>query len=127
MQVRHPLAGEGDGVPPARVDVNGTHVPVEDGTFAVDDESWLQRFADAHDTTPEALVREEDDDPDDDTLSWDPSNHTVDEVREYVESIDGDDIVATLESYRAAEANGKDRTTALEAIDSRLDDLREDD
>lgn len=125
MQVSHPLAGEGDGVPPASVDVNGTHVPVDDGVFAVDDESWLQRFADRYDTTPDELVCEEDDEPDDDTLPWDPGNHTVDEVREHAESIDGDDVVATLEAYREAEANGKDRTTALEAIDSRLDDVRE--
>lgn len=64
---------------------------------------------------------------DDDALvgGFDPGEHTVDEVREHVQSIDGDDIVAELEALREAEANGEDRTTALEAIDSRLNDRTE--
>lgn len=56
MRVEHPRAGDGPGVPPAAVDVNGEHVPVaDDGTFAVDDEAWLQRFAASHGSDAGAL------------------------------------------------------------------------
>ena len=138
MQVKHPQAGDGDGVPPAKVDVNGEKVPVdEDGTFEVDSESWLQRFANGYDTDLDDLLVDEDDSSNDedteaneasdsdDGLSFDPGDHKVDEVEAHVEQIDGSDIVAELEAIRAAEADGKDRSTALDAIDSRLDDVEE--
>jgi hypothetical protein len=57
-------------------------------------------------------------------LSWDPADHTVDELRDHVESIDGSNIVQKLEALREAEVTGKNRKTAKEAIDARLDDVR---
>lgn len=53
-------------------------------------------------------------------LSWDPNDHTVDEVREHVQSIDSDDIITELSLYRSVEQAGENRKTALKAIDSRL-------
>ena len=56
-------------------------------------------------------------------LEWDPNAHTVDEVRDYVGSVDGDSVREWLEAALAAEQSGKDRTTAKEAIRTRLADL----
>lgn len=122
MRVSHPRALDDDtGPAPSRVDVRGTTVPVEDdGTFEIDDEPWLQQFADAYDVTVDELHVE---DVSEDGLlgSFDPTDHTVDEVQDHVESIDGSDIVEELEAIRGAESEGKNRTTALEAIDDRLE------
>lgn len=135
MHLKHPLAGDGDGVAPAMVDIDGDSVPVaDDGTFEVpeDREAWSRRFATAHDTDPEDLLVEKDDDGSDESneddgesLSFDPSEHTVDEVEEHVENIDGDDLAAELKALREAEVDGKDRSGAKKAIDSRLDDVEE--
>ena len=59
MRVEHPRAGDGPGAPPATVDVNGESASVDaDGTFAVPDDAhgWLERFAAAYDTTPDAIA-----------------------------------------------------------------------
>lgn len=72
---------------------------------------------------------EEEEEPEtegDDSLAFDPNDHTVDDVRDHVRSIDSDDIVAELEAIREAEAAGKDRSTAIEAINARLEDVQED-
>lgn len=68
MQVRHPYAGDDDaGPPPSHVDVNGRSVPVDDGTFEVSDDRWLQDFADAHDCSVDDLVVDQDADQDAET------------------------------------------------------------
>ncbi|ELY96544.1 hypothetical protein [Natrialba taiwanensis] len=58
MLVEHPRAGDGPGNPPAAVDVNGESSPVDGGRFEVpgDAHSWLEHFASAYDTTPDALI-----------------------------------------------------------------------
>lgn len=129
MEVEHPRAGDGPGTPPGAVDVNGERVPVEDGVFEVDDVNWLRRFAQRHSVEPDELVREEDGPPDedeeqdegdaDDSLAVDPGDHSVADLRDVLDErdLDSDD----LQAIRDAEVSGKDRTTALEAIDSRLD------
>jgi hypothetical protein len=68
MRVEHPLAGDGTGVPPATVDVNGDTVPVDDDTFEVPDgaRGWLQQFAGAYDVDPDDIVYKEDGSPDGD-------------------------------------------------------------
>jgi len=118
MQVTHPLAGDGDGRPPAAVDVDGTTVPVDDdGVFEVPDggASWLQRFAAAHDEPPEELVREEDGPPDTDA-PFDPSEFTVEELE--AELADSDYSDAEL----AALADAEERKTGREVIaDARED------
>ncbi|MDZ7730328.1 MAG: electron transfer flavoprotein subunit alpha/FixB family protein [Natrialbaceae archaeon] len=57
-------------------------------------------------------------------MTLDPSDVTVDELREAVADIDS---IEDLETIRDAEADGKNRTTALEAIDDRLEDLSDGD
>lgn len=56
---------------------------------------------------------------------FDPSAHTVTEIREHVEQVDGNDVVDELEALRQQELEGKNRTTALDAIDDRLYELEE--
>jgi len=119
MKVDHPLAGDGDGVAPSNVDVDGDTVAVdEDGVFEVPEEraGWLHRFAEAYDETPDALVREEDGPPDEAEAPFDPCDLTVDELTSALEDddLDSDD----LDALAAAEADGKDRDTALDAIDA---------
>ena len=48
----------------------------------------------------------------------DPSDYTIDELRDELDSIDDPD---TLEEIREAESENEDRTGAIEAIDERLD------
>ncbi|WP_435175643.1 hypothetical protein [Halorussus sp. AFM4] len=113
MQVEHPLAGDGDGVPPGKVDVNGEAISVdEEGVFELpDDQSgWLQRFADAYDVDPETLI------PSDDAVEppFDPSEFNVDELEERLEGADL--TVDELDALADAEADGKNRETALDAI-----------
>ena len=48
MRVWHPIALEDAGVVDDAVDVNGELVPIDDGTFECDDESWLDRWADGY-------------------------------------------------------------------------------
>jgi hypothetical protein len=123
MRVEHPLASDGDGRPPANVDVDGTTVAVaDDGTFELPDggESWLQRFAAAYDETPDALVREEDGPPDDVEAPFDPCDLTVDELESKLDEEDFSDeeLAALLDS----EASYKQRETALEAIDAQREE-----
>jgi len=126
MEVTHPYAGEGDGVPPAQVDVDGESVTVDgDGTFEVDSESWLQRFADRHDVDPTTLVDGQDASGDnadgvgDETVAdppLDPAEFSVDSLRDALQDADYD--AAELDAVAEAEAAGKDRKTAHEAIDA---------
>jgi len=49
MRVTHPVALSDDGHVDSTVYVNGDAVPVDDdGTFEVDDEHWLESFADRY-------------------------------------------------------------------------------
>lgn len=124
MIVQHPRAGDGPGVPPARVDVNGTNRPVsDDGTFEVDSEAWLRRFAERHDVSPAELICDSEETPDA-TAPFDPSEFTVDELREEVQTIDD---VGAVEAVLSLERGGKNRETATETIHSWLDALRADD
>jgi len=52
MRIRHPRAAD------VAIDVNGeTVVPDADGVYDIGDASaWLQRYAAANDTTPDALL-----------------------------------------------------------------------
>ncbi|WP_435065884.1 hypothetical protein [Halobaculum sp. EA56] len=121
--VEHPRAGDGPGVPPAVVDVNGEHRTVdEDGRFEVDDEAWLRGFADRHGVDSSELVHEEDGPPNA-NAPFDPSEFTVDELRDEVDDVDDPDA---LEALRAHEQHQKDRETAVDAIDARLDELSAD-
>ncbi|RJS97101.1 gas vesicle protein [Halococcus sp. IIIV-5B] len=54
----------------------------------------------------------------------DPSEHTIDELRDELESIDDPD---TLEAIRESESENENRTGALDAIDERLDAVEDDD
>lgn len=119
MRVRYPRTPH-----PSAVDVAGHRQPVaDDGTFAIPDtvgEAWLGRFADAHDTTPDALIVES-------GPPFDPGDYTVDELRERVPDDDvgastllsAADLDAAIESERATDA----RTTALDALRAWRDDL----
>ncbi|PSP80171.1 hypothetical protein BRC81_02985 [Halobacteriales archaeon QS_1_68_20] len=127
MRVKHPYAGDGDCVPPAAVDVAGETVAVDDdGTFEVDNEAWLQQFAAAHDVAPDDLVVSQEGPPPDDevagsgTLPINPESHTVDDLREEIQTIDD---AETLRALRNLEADQKNRETALDAIESRLADV----
>lgn len=51
-----------------------------------------------------------------------PGEHTVSELRDRVQEVDDAD---DLRALRTAEAEGEDRTTALDAIDTRIDDLED--
>jgi len=61
MRVRHPYAGEGDGVPPAAVDVHGDAVLVEDGVFEVHDQAWVETFAASHGVDVETILVDDQD------------------------------------------------------------------
>jgi len=71
MRVRHPIDLEDVGVVDAAVDVNGELVPIEDGTFEIDesDRSWLERWADGYGYEPNALIVDESDAAGDETNS----------------------------------------------------------
>jgi hypothetical protein len=122
MQVEHPLAGDGDGVAPSAVDIDGNTVALdEDGTVELPDgrESWLQRFADTYDTTPDDLLA------DVDTISHDKLVATVEAgtVEDIADRIDAGDFDGVLEDLRAVEADRDDRSGVHEAIDDRQDSL----
>ncbi|EMA36533.1 gas vesicle protein GvpO [Halococcus hamelinensis] len=53
----------------------------------------------------------------------DPSEYTIDELRDELESIDDPD---TLEEVRESESENENRTGALDAIDERLDAVEDD-
>lgn len=56
MRLEHPLAGDGDGVAPSAVDVNGESVAVgDDGTFEAP-QAWAARFAAAYDVEVEEIA-----------------------------------------------------------------------
>lgn len=69
---------------------------------------------------PDETPAEEDGPPDDTVEAIDPGDLTVSELSDVVADIDDAD---RLRALRNAEAGGKDRTTAKDAIDDRLDDL----
>ncbi|WP_134670697.1 electron transfer flavoprotein subunit alpha/FixB family protein [Halorussus marinus] len=59
-----------------------------------------------------------------DDASLDPGDHTVDELREALTDVESP---AELDAALAAEREGKDRKTAREAIEKRIDELAADD
>lgn len=61
--------------------------------------------------------------PDPSLAPFDPAGFTVDELETEVESVEDPEELAAL---RAAEATGENRTTALDAIEARLDDTEDD-
>jgi hypothetical protein len=122
MRVRHPHALHDRAVPGA-ITVGDENVAVDDaGWFEVDaSERWLEHLAERHGVTPDELVYKEDGPPDrESTPAVDPGDLTVANLREAVADIDD---AETLRAIRDAEADGKDRTTAREAIDARLAEL----
>jgi len=125
MQVQHPLAGDGDGVAPSNVDVDGETVPVnEEGVFELPDrrEGWLRRFADAYDADPDDLVHSADADAESESAEaeveppFDPSEFNVDELEERL--ADSDLTDEELDALAAVE----DRKTGLDAIDAARED-----
>lgn len=89
--------------------------PVELATFLADQPADLARQAL---DDPDSVEVDEDDDDD----LPDPSDLTVDEVKDVVGDLDTED----LSTLRDLETEGKDRSTALDAIDQRLDELKND-
>lgn len=127
MHVEHPLAGDGPGVPPSMVDVQGERAPVDDGVFAVPDDAdgWLRAFAAAYDAAPDELVREEDGPPDGRSpMHVDPGDHAVADLRDLLSERDYSDDA--LQAMLEQERDGKDRTTAKGAIESAMDGDAED-
>lgn len=124
MQVHHPRAGDGPGTAPAAVDVDGERRPVnEDGVFEGGDEAWLTRFADRYDADPDALrVGDDDLDGESGTLPFSPDAFTVGEIEDRIADIDD---AATVRALRNLEEEQQDRTTAIDALDARLDELEE--
>jgi hypothetical protein len=122
MRINHPR-----NVPPSRVDVNGTHAEVdEDGTFELPDgvsEGWVQRFASAHGVeADEIVVGDESEGSDDEAPPILASEANVDEIEAAIERVESpESIRVILEDER----EGKNRTTAVEALESRLDELEE--
>jgi hypothetical protein len=86
-----------------------------------------ERIAAAH---PQDVERIADDTPGPDdwtavatgTPPFAPGEHTVSELRDRVQEVDDADALRAL---RTAEADGGDRTTALDAIDARIDELED--
>lgn len=68
-------------------------------------------------------VHEEDGPPDGHLTRYHPSDLTVDEINEKLDSFDYEAL--ELEKLAEEEREGKDRTTAIEAIEDRLADLEE--
>jgi hypothetical protein len=123
MQVKHPRAGDGPGTPPAAVDVNGDRRPVnEDGVFEGGDDSWLARFAARHNVDPDTLRVDDTDDAVAETLPFEPGELTVGDLEARLADVDD---AGTLRALRDQEASDKDRTTAIDAIDARLDNLED--
>lgn len=56
-------------------------------------------------------------------MDLDPSEHTIDELRDEIEGMDDPE---SLEALREAEADGEDREGAKEAIDERLENVSDD-
>lgn len=52
-----------------------------------------------------------------------PDELTVSELEDRIEKIDDPDVLTTI---KTAERDGKDRTTAIDALDERLDEVDED-
>lgn len=136
MRLRHPYTLDEDAPDPdGRVHYGRRRSAAvdDDGTFELPDRlarSFVESWPTAEDYDFEDLVVDEEGagDTGGGGLPWDPNDHTVGEVREHVGSIDGetlDGLAATLRAYREAEADGKGRKTALEAIESRLDGLED--
>ena len=138
MKVKHPLAGEGDGVPSSAVDVNGENVPVDDdGTFDVGGHgAWVSRFADAHDVDREDILVDDSttDQGDEDSETsafeevdppFDPGEYTVDELDAHLKEIADDLGEKEAAALYEAEEDGKDRDTALDTIVSHVTDAIE--
>lgn len=120
-EYRHPRAMEDvEGTVPAAVDLHGEHVPIdEDGTFESENETAVRALADAYDLTL-ADLRVGGGGSDDEPKLMAPGEFTVSELREYVSDIDDTGALGTLAEL---EREGKDRTTAVDAIESRIADV----
>lgn len=127
MRVTHPRALDDDaGPPPAAVDVRGRTVPLgDDDAFETDDEAWVRRFANRYDVDPEDIVPDWGD-ADDDAIGspFDPGEYTVPELED--ELVDEDYGGSELHALAAEEQRGKNRETAIEAIESRIPGNAED-
>ncbi|WP_455448305.1 hypothetical protein [Natrinema thermotolerans] len=55
-----------------------------------------------------------------DAVTFDPADHTIDEIADLVEDVDS---AEELEGIRELEKHEKDRSGALDVIDERLDEL----
>jgi hypothetical protein len=123
MTVTHPLADRDVPTPAAVTAPDGrTYAVADDGAVECPDDVAAElaaALAERYDT-----AREEDGPPDADTdepAPLDPGDHTVADLREAIADIDDADA---LRAVGDAEEAGENRTTALEAIDARLSELR---
>lgn len=97
----------------------------EDGTATVEDEETARNLARRHTHLAyDGRVYEETDSDTDswaegeetvrEAVSFDPDEHTVDEIRDLAEDVDNDDELAAIAEL---ERDGQNRTTAVEAIE----------
>jgi len=121
---RHPRTFDRTAAGGFAVDVGGRHVPVDEaGEFTADaeaDRAALTAIARAHDTTVAAMrERAESDDTDGVAggLPVDPGEETVAGLKD---ALDGVTNVDTLRALLEAERGGKDRKTARDAIQRRI-------
>jgi len=123
MKVAHPHADR---------DASPAAVTVGTDTYPVDEDGIIQCPADraaevadvlarAHDVPPDGLLTREDEPPDD-GLTLDPRELTVSELRKELAAI-SDTVI--LRNAREIETDNDDRTTALEAINARLNELND--
>jgi hypothetical protein len=125
MQVQHPRCTPVDGrKPPSKVSIPGHgNVAVdEEGYLDVENDAVVERamsmLADAYDveyTDDGNVVFEEDGPPDDVELPVDPSEHTVSDLEKALADVELSDT--EREALLDAERDGKDRDTAIEAIE----------
>jgi len=125
MTVTHPLADRDAPAPAAVSAPDGRTYPVaDDGTIECPDgvaAELAAALAERYGT-----AREEDGPPDADggepAPTVDPGDHTVADLREAIADIDDADA---LRAVGDAEEAGKNRATAMEAIDSRIEEVRD--
>jgi|GEM_PF-5806666 len=98
-------------------DPNDELVRVEEDTAEVEDETETDE-ADGVPQTTESDAADGGGDADDERTPL--AEMTVDDIEDAVGNVDD---IETLEAMRHDEADSKDRTTAIEAIDDRIDEL----
>ncbi|GGO01794.1 hypothetical protein [Haloarcula pellucida] len=101
-------------------------VGAADAAYLCDERGDFERVDDAvaaEDGPADEDVHEEDGPPDGAGPIPDPSDHSVADLRDKLSDIDDVDVLAAV--YDAEEA-GKDRDTAIEAIQGRINAVRED-